>query len=97
MLFEGKEIAGAKPTARRRQRHPPIARGRRVFGVRSREISNLGAYLPDDRAEISQAATGSTEEFRAWPNAGGKPQVRASGGEQQIAGDRPGADVAARA
>ena len=98
MLFEGKDIAGAKPPRVLACGIAHCPEGRRVFPhMTVEENLDMGAYLRTDAAEISadrDRIYGEFPRLAERKQAGGRHPV---GRRAADAGDRPGADVAATA
>ena len=86
MLFEGKDIAGAKPPRVVASGIAHCPEGRRVFPhMTVEENLDMGAYLRSERRRRSRpTATGSMPSFRALPNGESRRRARLSGGEQQM-------------
>jgi len=85
MLFEGKEIAGARPPRVLACGIAHCPEGRRVFPHMSVEENlDMGAYLRSDRAEISADRDRIYEEFPRLAERKRQAAGTLSGGEQQM-------------
>ena len=86
MLFEGKDIAGAKPPRVVASGIAHCPEGRRVFPhMTVEENLDMGAYLRSECCrDRRRTAIGSMPSFRALPTASEQAAGTLSGGEQQM-------------
>ena len=96
MLFEGKDIAGAKPPRVVASGIAHCPEGRRVFPhMTVEENLDMGAYLRSGAAEISADRDRIYAEFPRLAERKQAGRRHLVGRRAANAGDRPGADVAA--